>query len=147
MSEKHTIVGKLLQEVFNIFKRNWPSFIKKLINKVPDDVSEIYSVGIFMVQNIKTFLEGDVAKFITHVIPGDLDEEIRLKAIEVLTKVMQLDENLHSIGKNEMVINNRGIALGLASELNAQLMDIPFPQSTITTQVLYEKLKADNKLD
>jgi len=141
---KKTVLGKVLEAVFNLFKSNWPSFVAKLYDKVPDDVKAKVSIGIMIVENVKTWLGGDTAKFITHVIPGDLDEKTRLEAIEVLKKILDITDDV--IGQGQFINFNGAPSHMMASDINKHLTGLSFGQSALTTEVVYQGFKAEGKL-
>ena len=139
MSEKQkTVVGKILAAIISVFAENWQSFVGKLFNKIPDELKAKISIGIYVVNQAKTWLDGDVAKFLTHVIPGDLDEEIRLKLIEVLNNVLDISNNTVGIGGFKL---NDAQSHSLASEINQGLTGLSFGQSALTTEVVYQNIK------
>jgi len=137
MSDK-TLVGKILQAVFDLFKSNWQSFAKKLFNKIPDDVVEKITIGIRIVQLFKKFIESPTADLVTAIIPGDLDDKIK----EHLRKYLSTWETLKDYDLTFDAHKHT-----LASQINSELTGLSFGQSALTTEVVYQKLKSDGKLD
>lgn len=138
MSYKKTVVGKILAAIISVFAENWQSFVAKLFNKIPDELKAKISIGIYVVNQVKTWLDGDIAKFLTHVIPGDLDEEIRLNLIEVLNNVLKISNETVGIGGFNL---NSAQSHALASEINQGLTGLSFGQSALTTEVIYQNTK------
>lgn len=135
MSQDKTWIGKILASIISVFASNWKSFVAKLFNKIPDELKEKISIGILVVENLKTWLGGDIAKFITHVIPGELDEEIRLKLIDLLDKVMAIDKEIDYLGKFDL---NASKSHSIASEINTELTGLSFGQAALTTEIVYQ---------
>lgn len=138
-----TIFVKILEAIFGEFKSNWPSFVAKLIDKVPDDVRKKVSIGIKIVDKMKTWLGGDVAKFITHIIPGDIDETLRLSLIAICEKVLDLDKSINNVTGGEISASSAHV---IASELNAEITGMTFGQSALTTEVVYQDLKKNGEV-
>ena len=137
MNDKKTLVGKLLQEVFDLFKSNWQSFAKKLFNKVPDDVKEKISIGIRVVELFKKFVDSPTADLVTAIIPGDLDDKIK----EQLRKFLSSWDSLENYDMTFDVHK-----LSLATTINQELTGFDFDQTVLTTQVVYKGLKEEGKI-
>lgn len=135
MENKKTWIGQLLAEIISVFVSKWPSFVKKTYNKIPDELKEKVSIGIKIVEHMKTWMGGDFAKFITHVIPGELDEEIRLKLIDFFDKVLAIDKEVNYLGTFDLKASH---AHSIASEINHEITGLPFGQAALTTEIVYQ---------
>jgi len=140
---KKTIIGKLIEKIFGDFKENWPSFVAKMFRKVPDDVREKVSIGINIVENIKTWLGGSTADFITHIIPSDYDDELRVRLISLCSVILKLYEKVETVDKMKLEQSEK---LSIAANINSSLTGFTFGQSAVTTEIVYNGLKSDGKL-
>lgn len=136
MTEKKTLVGKALEAIFSVFKDNWQSFVFVLFNKVPDDVKEKISVGIRVVELLKKFVDSPTADLVTAIIPGDLDDNVKVWLRNFLPKLDNLNIDP----------NNNAHKLNVATAINQELTGLPFDQTVLTTQVVYNGLKKEGKL-
>lgn len=137
MSEKKTLVGKAIAAIVELFKENWQSFAAKLFNKVPDDLKEDISVGIRVVELFKKFVDSPTADLITAIIPGDLDDKLKVWLRGFLSEwhnleLFDMKEDAHK--------------LTLATTINKELTGLTFDQTVLTTQIVYNGLKKEGKI-
>lgn len=137
-----TVAGKVLQAIWSLFKAKWPMFVARLWNKVPNDLQKEVMLGVKIAENIKTWLGGDMAKFITHVIPGDVDEEIRLRLIKILNDIGLVDNAIYS---GAFTDHKNRLWHNIATDINQHLTGMSFGQSAITTEVAYQAYKNSKK--
>lgn len=58
--------------------------ISKLWKKLPAELKAAVHVGISLVENIKAFIDSPVADILTAIIPGDLDDQLKIKLRRLL---------------------------------------------------------------
>jgi len=136
MSEEKTLIGKALQWIFDQFEYNWPEFVAKLFTKIPKDVLEKVIIAVKTIEAIKQWLASNKSKQVVDFIPGDWDNDLRDYLNEFLSE--------YDFSEVEKLFpkDSHNIATTLTSELTG----ISFGQSALTTEVVYQKLKANNEL-
>ncbi|HMI03745.1 MAG TPA: hypothetical protein VK541_14775 [Pedobacter sp.] len=129
-----------LKGVLRLFIDNFPAFVKRLFNKIPDELRNQLQVIIQVVENIKQFVDSPGADILTSLIPGTADDKLK----EWLRKV--LPEILDHLG----MITDAGLKLSedpdtkaaqlhsVATILNRKLTGASFGQAAITTEVVYQ---------
>lgn len=90
----------------SIFKKIW-SGIKKAFEGLKPELKNAIHVGVTVVNNMKSFVDSPAADILTALIPGDLDDQIKLKLREYLPKIlieMKLAENCSELTKPDEVV-------------------------------------------
>jgi len=137
MENQKSWLGQIIADLLEIFKKNWPKFVASLWPKVPKELQEKVSIVIRVVENIKNFVDSPAADFITSVVPGDVDDNIKVWLRKVLAdwKV-----------KQDYILNDPGHLHLLATHLTSDLTGLSFGQSAITTEVAYQNFKKEQKV-
>lgn len=143
MKEPKTIFGKIIAALLSVFINNWQSFAEKLWKKIPEDLQDKFTLGVKIVENLKSWVGGPVGAFIVHVIPGDVDEKIREQLIKILHSkfvnqaINTVDEPYvgNFLGPDEKLWHT------IASDLNKEITGVSYGQSAITTEVAYQNFK------
>lgn len=131
-----TIFGKIIAAVLDVFISNFPEFIHRLFNKIPDELREKIEVIIEVVGNINKFVQSPTADFLTAVIPGNVDDEFKEWLRANLPKVFT------HLGTYDKFREQSGPELhSIASLLTKELTGTSFGQAAITAEVVYQKLK------
>lgn len=130
-----TIVGKILAAILSVFKANWKTFAVKVADKVPDELKEKLNIVIRIVELFKNFVDSPAADVITAIIPGDVDDKIKVF----------LRDKLKDYKLSEYQKDNAGHLHLLASYLTQELTELSFGQSAFTIEAAYQKYKQENK--
>lgn len=123
-----TFLGKIIASILEVFKSNFPEFIKKIYNKIPDDLKFKLSAIVQVVENIKTFVDSPTADLITEIIPGDLDDDLKDWLRKVLPAILEKYKDISGAGYYHLV----------ATELTSDLTGASFGQSAITIEAVYQ---------
>lgn len=135
MSENKTWLGKVLATLLSVFITNWEVFAEKLWGKVPDPLQEKVNIVIRIVENVKRFVESPGADFITSIIPGNLDDDLK----EWLRKMLPV-----ILDKVQVVVGNKltaGQKIDLAANLTAGITGMEYDQAVITNVGGYKAFK------
>lgn len=129
-----------LKGILSLFINNFPAFVKRLFDKIPDELKEQLAIIIKVVENIKIFVDSPAADFITTVIPGTADDKFKdwLKAVlpEVLEKLGVLNNQVITLSSDQ---DTRSAQLhSIGAILNKKLTETSFGQASITTEVVYQ---------
>jgi hypothetical protein len=69
------------------FLANIWEHIKDLFHKIEPKAKDAIAIGVKVVDNIKIAFDSGIPDIITHLIPGDIDDEIAAKIKEALPKI------------------------------------------------------------
>lgn len=139
MGNGKTIFGKIIVAILSVFASNWESFVAKLWKKIPEDLQDKFTIGIKVVEGIKTWLGGPFGEFLVHVIPGDVDDKVRDKLIEILNSKFIDPKNISNILNG--TVSDYKLWQSIAADINKELTGISYGQSVITTEVAYQNFK------
>jgi len=131
MSQPKTIFGKIIAAVLSVFISNWPSFVSKLWKKVPNDLQDKVTIGVRVVELLKSCIDSPIADVITYIIPGELDDKIKDHLRAVLPVILEKWESM----------SGEAIYHGIATEINSELTGMTYGQSALTTEVAYRAVK------
>lgn len=131
-----------LKGVLRLFIDNFPAFVKRLFNKIPEDLKIQLSVIIQVVENLKQFVDGPAADILTAIIPGTADDEIKEWLRVFLPEVL---ENLNLIADDGLKFSSdpdtKAAQLhSVATILNKKLTGTSFGQAAITAEVVYQNV-------
>lgn len=132
MENKKTVIGKVLEAIFSVFKSNWQKFANSLYKKIPKELQDKFSVGVLVVQKLKEFIDSPVADMITAIIPSTVDDEIKNWLRLVLPKIL---EQYGNVTKDPKTFHN------IATDINKELTGLPYGQVALTTEVVYQNIK------
>lgn len=137
MSEekKRSFIGAILHELLEAFKANWEKFANRTWGKVPEDIREKVSIAVHIVNNIKKFVDSPVADFITSIIPGEIDDKIKVYLRTVLPIIL---EKYKVVSGDDLTAEDSHL---IATNITKELTDLSFGQSALTTEVGYQNLK------
>jgi hypothetical protein len=71
----------------SFFRKIWEG-IKKAFEGLAPDLKEAIHIGVIVVDNMKTFIEGEAADVLTAIIPGQLDDVIKERLRAFLPKIL-----------------------------------------------------------
>lgn len=123
-----TFLGKILASILEVFKSNFPEFIKKIYKKIPDELKVKLAAIVQVVENIKNFVDSPTADLITAIIPGDLDDDLKEWLRKVLPVILYKYKDISGPGYYHLV----------ATELTMKLTGASFGQSAITIETAYQ---------
>ncbi|MES2593160.1 MAG: hypothetical protein V4608_14860 [Bacteroidota bacterium] len=135
MSQEKSWLGKILASILGLFASKWPEFVAKLFTKIPDEVKEKVSLAVKIVQNIKAFIDSPAADLITSVIPGNVDDNIKIWLRKVLPVIL---EKYHLDGGSALSPEE---SHSIATNITQELTGLSFGQSALTTEVVYQSMK------
>lgn len=128
-------LGKVLATVLSIFISNWEQFAEKLWGKVPDPLQDKVNITISIVERLKSIVDGPGADFITSLIPGDLDDKLKL----------WLRANLPVILEKAKVVTGQPLTFGqkveVAAKITAGITGMDEEQAVITNVGGYKAYK------
>lgn len=91
-------VLEFLKDVLDLFVKKFPAFIATIAGKIPKELKSQLFVLVEVVNNIKNFVDGPTADFLTAIIPGTADDKLKewlrkvlpgiLRGLGVITVVM-----------------------------------------------------------
>lgn len=136
MSEKKTIIGKLLESLFGDFKSKWQKWILKIANLVPDELGDKLKVIILLIERLKEYVHSEDAENLVKFIPGDIDNDF----LDWLQKVLPE----YPIEKYDL--SDGGHAHLLATYLTRDLTGMSLGQSAVTIEAKYQKMLANHEL-
>lgn len=136
MEKQKTIFGKIIAALLSVFAQNWQSFVAKLWKKVPDELQDKVSIGVRIVEKIKDFVNSPTADFLTHLIPGDLDDKVQDYLKELLPKILAEYGNITEL--NEI---SGKMAHNIATDINHAITGLSYGQTALTTEIAYQNLK------
>lgn len=125
-----TIVGKLIESILDVFKRNFPEFVKALWKKVPDKLQDQIAIIIEVVSQIDKFVQSPVADVLTSIIPGTADDRLKEILRTSLPVLLEKYKDLNNVAKHN-----------IATELVEEYTGSDYGQSVITAEVAYQNLK------
>jgi len=67
---------------------NLKAWLQKTFTLIRKEVKTAIPIGIKVVDKIKAFIDTPIADFITDIIPGDLDDQIKAALRKVLPKIL-----------------------------------------------------------
>jgi len=134
MENQKSWLGQIIADLLEHFKKNWPKFVSSLWPKVPKELQDKVSIVIRVVENIKKFVDSPAADFLTTVIPGDIDDKVKVWLRKVLSEWKV---------KEDYILNDPGHLHLLATHLTSDLTGLSFGQSAITTEVAYQAFKKE----
>lgn len=134
-----TWLGKIIADLLEVFKTNWPKFVASLWPKVPKELQEKVSLVIQIVENVKAWVNSPTADFLVSVIPGDLDDDL----LKFFRKWFNSSEYAVVVGLEEFKSLSNEHAHLLATCLTKDLTGLSFGQSAITTEVAYQAFKKE----
>jgi hypothetical protein len=62
--------------------------IKSIFNDLPHDLKTAIHIGVVVTENVKKFTDSSTADILTAIIPGELDDEIKIKLRANLPKIL-----------------------------------------------------------
>jgi hypothetical protein len=130
------------------------SFIGKLFTTVRKEAKTIIPVGIKVVEEIKKFIDSPVADFLTSVIPGNVDDGVKLTLRKILPGILKglrkWDSIVNITDENEQLkaimeefktlskVERDALKLQAATEINSTLLpDVELADAKIMTLVTY----------
>lgn len=132
-----------LKGLLSIFVKNFPDFVQKLFNKIPQGIKEKVSVIIDVVNGIKGHVDSPLADVLTTVIPGTVDDKIKdwlRKMLPIVLKELNLlNDGIISLSEDKAI--KGGQLRAVASVLTEKLTDMPGDQAAITSAVVYQNSK------
>jgi len=134
MSDKHTVLGKVVDAILSIFKSNWKTFVTKLWDKIPDELKTELLDIVGIVNKIKQYADSTIIDVITQVIPGDADDKAVAWAREQLTKIVQAED----IANKKISELTRGNYQTIASELTVAATGLDYGQAAISVENAYQ---------
>jgi hypothetical protein len=72
---------------FKFLKKIWEG-IKKAFEKLAPELKSAIHIGVTVVDNIKNFVDSPGADILTALIPGDLDDKIKIRLRATLPKIL-----------------------------------------------------------
>jgi len=139
-----SIFGKVIAAILNIFVSNWESFAAKLWNKIPNELQDKFTLGVKIVEALKTWIGGPFGEFIVHVIPGDLDDKIRDQIIKILESKFVTPTDVDKYVRGFLSPDYK-LWHTIAADLNKEITGVSYGQSVVTTEVAYQKYKRQTK--
>lgn len=125
-----TIVGKLIESILDVFKSNFPDFVKAIWKKVPDKLQDQIGIIIDVVEHIDKFVQSPVADVLTSIIPGHADDRLKEILRVALPVLLERYKELHDVDKHN-----------IATMLVKEYTGSKFGQAAITAEVAYQNLK------
>lgn len=137
MSERKTILGKVIAAILSAFKENWLNFLIKLWKKVPDDLKVTLANIVEIVERIKHFVDSPAVDLITEAIPGNADDAavawLRRLLGEVISKLNLLDRPTPEYTSSDLH--------NIATLLTQEVTGLSYGQSAITIENAFQNLK------
>lgn len=137
MSERKTILGKVIVAILSIFKENWLNFLIKLWKKVPDELKVTLSNIVDIVERIKTFIDSPGIDLITEAIPGNADDEavkwLRKTLGDVISRLKLLDKPTSEYSSSDLH--------NIATLMTQEVTGLSYGQSAITIENAFQNLK------
>lgn len=119
--------------------------IKAFIVKLFATVEDFLPIGIEVVNRIKTFIDSPAADIITAIIPGTVDDEVKVWLRQWLPVILNNFGGLETIIKLPHAAKNQ-IYLGIASEINQELTNhmsgrevLTYAKSVLATHYKYNE--------
>lgn len=138
----------IIRDILNVFIQKFPDFVAGLFKKIPAKLQSQIVVFIKLAENIENFVQSDTADFLTAVIPGDTDDNLKLWLRKVLPGVLKT-LNLITVNNDNSIrlhlpedddAKNTKLA-DIASLLTKSLTGAGLGQSRITTEVVFQDYK------
>jgi len=137
MSDKHTILGKVVEAILSVFKSNWIDFIAKLWKKVPDELKVQLIDIVQIVNRIKTYVDSPAIDLITFAIPGDADD----KAVAWLRKVLgQITSELRLLDIPTSEYSASDLH-NIATRLTQEITGLKYGQAAVTIENAFQNNK------
>lgn len=137
MSERKTILGKVIAAILSAFVENWLSFLIKLWKKVPTELKVELVKIVDIVERIKTFVDSPSLDMITAVIPGDADDEtvkwLRDKLRDITIGLRLLDKPSTEYSASDLH--------NIATLLTMEVTGLSYGQSAITIENAFQNTK------
>lgn len=119
--------------------------IKNFIVKLFASVETYLPIGIEVANKIKTFIDSPTADIITAIIPGTVDDTVKLWLRQWLPVILNNFGGIETIIKLTHAARNQ-VYLGIASEINQKLTNqmagqeiLTYAQSVLATQYKYNE--------
>lgn len=137
MSEKKTILGKVIAAILSVFAENWLNFLIKLWKKVPTELKIELVKIVDIVERIKTFVDSPAIDLITSVIPGDADDQVvkwlREKLRDIIKDLRLLDKPTADYSASDLH--------NIATLLTMEATGLSYGQSAITIENAFQNTK------
>jgi len=122
------------------------SKIKSFIVKLFATVEVYLPIGIDIVNKLKKFIDSPTADIITAIIPGTVDDAVKIWLRQYLPEILKKFGELETIIKLPDAALNQ-VYLGIATEINKGLINdltnekVSFSKTLIATQDKYDEIK------
>ncbi len=137
MSERKTILGKVIAAILSVFAENWLNFLIKLWKKVPTELKVELVKIVDIVERIKTFVDSPSLDMINAVIPGDADDEtvkwLRDKLRDITIGLRLLDKPSTEYSASDLH--------NIATLLTMEVTGLSYGQSAITIENAFQNTK------
>lgn len=130
MSEKKTILGKVVEAILSIFKENWMDFVKKLWRKIPEDLKEELNNIVGIVNFIKEQVDSPVLDVLVGLSKTDIDDKALAWLREILNDLRLADLKTSDLTKTDY--HNIGTLLTEKST------GVSYGQAVITIENAYQ---------
>jgi len=120
--------------------------IKLFIVKLFASVETFLPVGIDVVNKLKKFIDSPTADIITAIIPGTVDDAVKIWLRQYLPEILKKFGDLETIIKLPDAALNQ-VYLGIATDINTGLINdltnerVTFSKTLIATQDKYDETK------
>jgi hypothetical protein len=137
-----------LKGILDVFIKKFPDFVSGLFKKIPEKLQSQILVFIKLVENIKNFVDSPASDFLTTLIPGEADDNLKawlrkvlpgvLKSLNVIT--VNNDESIRLHLPDDSDAKNTKLA-DIATLLTKSLTGASLGQSRITSEVVFQDYK------
>lgn len=134
MSDKHTILGKVVEAILSVFKSNWIDFIANLWKKVPDELKDKLIDIVQVVNRIKEYVDSPAVDLITYAVPGSWDDE----TVAWLRKVLQEITGHLNIKDKPTSEYTASDLHNIATLLTKEVTGLSYGQSAVTIENAFQ---------
>ena len=136
MSERKTVIGKILESILSVFKENGLGFFRKLWKKVPDELKVQLSDIVEIVERVKGYVDSPAVDLITFAIPGDADD----KAVKWLRTILgNITSELNLLDKPVSDYSASDLH-NIATLMTKEVTGLSYGQSAVTIENAYQNL-------